>query len=147
VSNPNNTAARDLLSNADIAATCGDADCATSDAEMTFADLAAFAGAEQDALETKRAEQRAAWLAGAPAREEAARVALASKVTAGTVVCPCCSRIVKVRLVRADGTLIVGKHGWKGQNNGRNYGAIGGRGLSGVNTAPCEGTYNGVLAA
>ena len=31
----NATTARDILSNNDIAATCGDADCATSDAEMT----------------------------------------------------------------------------------------------------------------
>lgn len=34
---------RDILSNDDIAATCGDADCATSDAEMTDADRAMLA--------------------------------------------------------------------------------------------------------
>jgi hypothetical protein len=37
------TTTRDLLSNDDIAATCGDADCATSDAEMTDADKATLA--------------------------------------------------------------------------------------------------------
>lgn len=44
------TTTRDLLSNDDIAATCGDADCATSDAEMTPADEAMVALVAAEAL-------------------------------------------------------------------------------------------------
>lgn len=127
------TTTRDILSNADIAATCGDGDCATSDAEMTAADLAVVAMVESEAYAAKKDEQRAAWLAGTPAREAAAKAATLAKAPAGSTVCPCCSRAVKVvagRIVR---------HGQRGGVNGYTGPAATGMRIHDKTTAPCEG--------
>ena len=124
------TKTRDILSNDDIATTCGDAICAASDAEMTFADRAAVAAVESEAYAAKIEASRMTYLAARPARE----AAVVAKAPSGSVVCPCCGKAVTVK----DGRIV--RHGFKGARNGYTSGAMAtGMSVRGAQTAACEG--------